>query len=93
MLNNLQKENEKLKSEREELKRESYDQIQEMKVKLERASKNVFSTDKILTIIGENIHTLFVQEFSLSLNNIIEEILKKFIYFKRHLFLYLFLCL
>ena len=86
MLNNLQKENEKLKSEREELKRESYDQIQEMKVKLERASKNVFSTDKILTIIGENIHTLFVQEFSLSLNNIIEEILKKFIIYSQSIF-------
>ena len=86
IMKNYQKENERIKSAMEDLKTESYNKVEEMKTKMERASQSVFSPDKILNIVGENIHTIFAQEFSLSLNRIIEEILKNFIIYTQSIF-------
>lgn len=86
IMKNLQKENERIKSAMEDLKTESYNKVEDMKIKMERASQSVFSPDKILNIVGENIHTIFAQEFSLSLNRIIEDILKNFIIYTQSLF-------
>ena len=87
IIKNLQKEKEKIKSEMEELKTESYKKVEDMRIKMEKASQNVFSPDKILNIVAENIHILFAQEYSLSLNKIIEEILKNFIKYSESLFI------
>ena len=86
LMKNLQKENERIKSAMEDLKTESYNKLEDMKTKMERASQSVFSPDKILNIVGENIHTIFAQEFSLSLNRIIEDILKNFIIYTQSIF-------
>ena len=86
IMKNLQKENERIKSAMEDLKTQSYNKMEDMKMKMERASQSVFSPDKILNIVGENIHTLFAQEFSLSLNRIIEDILKNFIIYTQSIF-------
>ena len=45
----------------EEIKLETHSKIEEMKSKMEKASQNVFSQDKILNIIAENIHSFFEQ--------------------------------
>ena len=86
VLSNLKKENERIKSEMEDLKTESYNKIEEMKTKMEKASQSVFSQEKILAIIAENIHNLYSQEFSLSLNKIIEGILKNFLVYSQSIF-------
>jgi hypothetical protein len=83
---NLKKENEKYKSDMEDLKTESYNKIEEMKLKMEKSSQSVFSQEKVLGIIAENIHNLFSQEFSLSFNKIIEEILKNFLVYSQSIF-------
>ena len=86
VMENLRKINEKIKSDMEDLKADSYNKLEDMKLKMERASQSVFSPEKILNIVGENIHTLFAQEFSLSLNRIIEDILKNFIIYTQSIF-------
>ena len=86
LMKNLQKENERIKSAMEDLKTESYNKLEDMKTKMERASQSVFFFFKILNIVGENIHTIFAQEFSLSLNRIIEDILKNFIIYTQSIF-------
>ena len=86
IMKSLQKENEKIKSEMEDLKTETYKKIEEMKSKMEKATQNVFSTETTLNIIAENIHTLFSQEFSVSLNKIIEDIFKNFIIYTQSIF-------
>ena len=86
IMKSLQKENEKIKSEMEDLKTETYKKIEGMKSKMEKATQNVFSTETTLNIISENIHTLFSQEFSLSLNKIIEDIFKNFIIYTQSIF-------
>ena len=87
IIKNLQNEKEKIKSEMEKLKTESYKKVEEMRIKMEKASQNVFSPDNILNIVAENIHIIFAQEFSLSLNRIIEEIMKNFIIYTESLFI------
>ena len=86
VVKNLQKENERIKSDMEELKIESYNKIEEIKHKMEKASQSVFSQDKILNIIAENLHTFFEQEFTLSLSKIIEVIFKNFIIYTQSIF-------
>ena len=86
IMKNLQKENERIKSSMEDLKTQSYNKIESMKMKIERASQNVFSTENILNIVGENINHIYEQEFSFSLNKIIEEILKNFIIYTQSIF-------
>ena len=86
VVQNLQKENERKKSEMEEIKLETHNKIEEMKSKMEKASQNVFSQDKILNIIAENIHSFFEQEFSISLTKIIENIFKNFIIYTQSIF-------
>ena len=86
VMENLRKVNEKIKSDMENLKTDSYNKIEDMKIKMGRASQSVFSPEKILNIVGENIHTLFAQEFSISLNRIIEDILKNFIIYTQSIF-------
>ena len=48
IMKNLQKENERIKSAMEDLKTQSYNKMEDMKMKMERASQSVFSPDKIL---------------------------------------------
>ena len=86
VVTNLQKESEKKKSEMEEIKLETYNRIEEFKLKMEKASQSVFSQDKILNIIAENIHSFFEQEFTLSLTKIIEDIFKNFIIYTQSIF-------
>ena len=86
VVKNLQKENERIKSDMEELKIESYNKIEEIKQKMEKASQSVFSQDKILNIISENLHNFFEQEFTLSLSKIIEDIFKNFIIYTQSIF-------
>ena len=86
VVKNLQKENEKKKSEMEDIKLETHNKIEEMKLKMEKASQSVFSQDKILNIIAENIHSFFEQEFTLSLTKIIEDIFKNFIIYTQSIF-------
>ena len=86
VVKNLQKENERVKSDMEELKIESYNKIEEIKDKMEKASQSVFSQDKILNIIAENLHSFFEQEFTLSLSKIIENIFKNFIIYTQSIF-------
>ena len=86
IMKNLQKENERIKSEMEDLKTESYKKIEDMKIKMEKVTQNVFSTETTLNIIAENIHTLFAQEYSLSLNKIIEDIFKNFLIYTQSIF-------
>lgn len=78
VVTNLKLESEKKKTEMEQIKTDSHNKIEEIKLKMEKASQNVFSQDKILNIISENIHFFFEQEFHLSLTNIIENIFKNF---------------
>ena len=82
----LKLEAEKKKIEMEELKTESYNKIEEIKSKMEKAGQSVFSQDKTLNIIAENIHFFFEQEFHLSLTNIIETIFKNFIVYTQSIF-------
>ena len=86
VVKNLQKENERVKSDMEELKIESYNKIEEIKNKMEKASQSVFSQDKILNIIAENLHNFFEQEFALSLSKVIENIFKNFIKYTQSIF-------
>ena len=86
VVQNLQKENERKKAEMEEIKLETHNKIEEMKLKMEKASQSVFSQDKILSIIAENIHNFFEQEFSISLTTIIENIFKNFIIYTQSIF-------
>ena len=86
VVKNLQKENERKKSEMEEIKLETHNKIEEIKLKMEKASQSVFSQDKILNIIAENIHSFFEQEFTLSLTSIIENIFKNFIIYTQSIF-------
>ena len=86
VVKNLQKENERKKSEMEEIKLETHNKIEEFKLKMEKASQSVFSQDKILNIIAENIHSFFEQEFTLCLTTIIEEIFKNFIIYTQSIF-------
>ena len=82
----LKLEAEKKKVEMEELKTESFNKIEQIKLKMEKAGQSVFSQDKILNIIAENIHFFFEQEFHLSLTNIIETIFKNFIVYTQSIF-------
>ena len=82
----LKLEGEKKKAEMEELKTESHKKIEEIKSKMEKAGQSVFSQEKILNIIAENIHFFFEQEFHLSLTNIIETIFKNFIVYTQSIF-------
>ena len=86
VIKSLQKENERIKSTMEDLKNETYKKIEEMKTKVEKMSQNVFSPDNILNVVGENIHCLFKEEFSLSINKIINEIFKNFILYAESIF-------
>ena len=86
VVKNLQKEAEKKKSEMEEIKLETHNKIEEYKLKMEKASQSVFSQDKILNIIAENIHYFFEQEFTLSLTKVIEDIFKNFIIYTQSIF-------
>jgi hypothetical protein len=82
----LKLEGEKKKAEMEEIKTESYNKLEEIKSKMEKAGQSVFSQDKILNIIAENIHFFFEQEFHLSLTNIIETIFKNFLVYTQSIF-------
>ena len=82
----LKLEAEKKKAEMEEIKTESYNKLEEIKSKMEKAGQSVFSQDKILNIIAENIHFFFEQEFHLSLTNIIETIFKNFLVYTQSIF-------
>ena len=86
IIETLQKENERIKSNMEDLKVETHNKIEEMKAKVEKATKSAFSPDNILNIVGENIHCLFKEEFSLSINTIINEIFKNFITYMQSMF-------
>ena len=86
VIKSLQKENERIKSTMEDLKNETYKKIEEMKTKVEKMSQNVFSPDNILNVVGENIHCLFKEEFSLSINKIINELFKNFILYAESIF-------
>ena len=70
----------------EEIKQECHNKIEEIKSKMEKVSQNVFSQDKILNIIGENIHYFFEQEFTLSFTRIIEDTFKNFIMYTQSIF-------
>ena len=86
VIKNLQNDNEKIKTTMEDIKVETHNKVEEMKTKVEKVSQNVFSTDKILNIVGENIHCLFKEEFSLSINKIINEIFKNFTLYMQSMF-------
>jgi Ran GTPase-activating protein (RanGAP) involved in mRNA processing and transport len=86
VVKNLQKESERKKAEMEELKTESHNKVEEIKLKMEKASQSVFSQEKILNIIAENIHIFFEQEFNLSFTKIIEDIFKNFIIYTQSIF-------
>ena len=86
IIETLQKENERIKSNMEDLKVETHNKIEKMKAKVEKATKSAFSPDNILNIVGENIHCLFKEEFSLSINTIINEIFKNFITYMQSMF-------
>ena len=86
VVKNLQKESERKKAEMEELKTESHNKVEEIKLKMAKASQSVFSQEKILNIIAENIHIFFEQEFNLSFTKIIEDIFKNFIIYTQSIF-------
>ena len=86
LINTLREKNEKIINEMGELKTETHNKVEEMKKKIERISQSVFSPDKILNTIAENIHYLFEKEFSLSLSNVIEEITNNFFMYTQSLF-------
>ena len=86
IVKNLQKENENLRTNMEEMKVETYKKLEDMKMEKEKASKNVFSNDKIFSIIADNVHNFFTREFSLSLNKIIEDIFQNFIFYTQCIF-------
>ena len=86
VVKNLQNEGERKKAEMEEIKQECHNKIEEIKSKMEKVSQNVFSQDKILNIIGENIHYFFEQEFTLSFTRIIEDTFKNFIMYTQSIF-------
>ena len=86
VIKSLQNENERIKSTMEDLKNETHKKMEEMKAKVEKVSQSVFSPDKIFNIVGENIHCLFKEEFTLSINKIINELFKNFILYAESIF-------
>ena len=82
----LQNENDRIKSDSEEIKTDAFNKIEKIKQEMEKLSKSVFSTDKILNIISDNIHNIFKDEFSLSFVKIVESVLKNFILFSQIIF-------
>ena len=86
IVKNLQDDNNKLKTLADDIKRESFVKIENMKNKVDQASQSVFSTDKILNIVAENINNVFEQEFNLSYNRIIETIFSNFIPYTQAIF-------
>lgn len=86
IIKNLRKDNEKIKTEMGELRTETHNKVEEMKIKMEKVSQSVFSPDKILKTVAENIYFLFEGEFSLSLSKVVEEIIENFIIYTQSLF-------
>ena len=82
----LEKENEEIKTEMGKIRTEAHNKVEEMKQKMKKVTQSVFSPDKILNTIAENIHYLFEKEFSLSLSNVIEEITNNFFMYTQSLF-------
>ena len=74
----LQTENQELKTSTDKVKSEAYAQVEEMKEKLNKASESLFSNEQIKELYSEHLHMLYLKEYSLSYQDIIDKTIVNF---------------